>query len=95
MRVHIRVKNHKVTVGRRSIHLTRREFQIFCLIAAGRGNLVRREDILRAVWPHTAVCAVALDQHISSIRRKAGPRVVRTLHTLGYLMPGDISLNGC
>jgi two-component system KDP operon response regulator KdpE len=67
----IDVARHEVTVDRRPVHLTPREFEVLKVLVAHAGRLVTHGRLLRAVWG-TAYADEAHYVHVyvSQIRRK-------------------------
>lgn len=70
--------------------LTLREVKILCLLLRRAGEAVSRDDIFDHCWGRDFMPnSRALDQSISVLRRKierdpADPRVIRTVHGVGY-----------
>jgi DNA-binding response OmpR family regulator len=74
-----------VVVGERTVELTAREFDVLAHLAERSPAVVRREDLMRAVWDaHWFGSTETLDVHISQLRRKIepDPRVPRYVHTV-------------
>jgi len=80
-----------------TIHLTKTEFRILALIAAGRGRILTREQIAAAVWNKVPITYPrTIDVHISNIRRKVGPidgkQTIMSLKGVGYKIIDDITV---
>jgi len=75
-------------VGGCAIPLTAREWSIVEVLAAARGNVVPRADILADVWgdddPERA--AASLEVLIVRIRKKLGDNLIRTARGEGYAL---------
>jgi DNA-binding response OmpR family regulator len=74
-----------VHVGERSVDLTAREFDVLAYLTERSPAVVRREDLMRAVWDeHWFGSTETLDVHMSQLRRKIedDPRLPRFLHTV-------------
>lgn len=76
--------------GSRAIDLSRREITVLQILFRRAGRPVARNDLLDLAWgPDFMPDSRALDQYISSLRRKieadpAHPRLIRTVHGVGY-----------
>jgi DNA-binding response OmpR family regulator len=76
--------------GRRTVHLTAKEFAMLRLMAETPGEPVTRERFLDAVWGYTAFPTTrTVDNHVASLRGKLepnpeDPRWIKTVHGVGY-----------
>jgi DNA-binding response OmpR family regulator len=76
--------------GRKSVHLTAKEFAMLRLMAEASGEPVSRERFLDTVWGYTAFPTTrTVDNHIASLRAKLEPdpdqpRWLKTVHGVGY-----------
>jgi DNA-binding response OmpR family regulator len=76
--------------GRKTLHLTAKEFAMLRLMAATPGEPVSRERFLDVVWGYTAFPTTrTVDNHIASLRSKLehdpdAPRWLKTVHGVGY-----------
>ena len=76
--------------GRKSLHLTAKEFAMLRLMAESPGEPVSRERFLDLVWGYTAFPTTrTVDTHIASLRSKLepdpdAPRWIKTVHGIGY-----------
>jgi len=88
----VRIDLAKQTVlrGKKSVHLTAKEFSMLRLMAESPGEPVSRERFLDAVWGYTAFPTTrTVDNHIASLRGKIErdpeqPRWIKTVHGVGY-----------
>lgn len=74
--------------GREPVGLRPRAFDVLCHLARNRGRLVRKEELIAAVWANAAVTDDALVQCIRDIRKALGDEErqwVRTVAGRGYL----------
>lgn len=81
----------EVNRGERKIHLTRTEFQLLEILMTNQGHVVRRGELLRAVWGSGAhVEENTLDAAISALRSRVEapqtPRLIHTVRGFGYRM---------
>jgi DNA-binding winged helix-turn-helix (wHTH) protein len=79
--------------GTRRIHLTPKDFAVLRYLVANRGRLVRKEELLHAVWSDTVVGHGSLKVCIRRIRRvlkdkPAAPHFIETQHRRGYWFIG-------
>ena len=78
------------TRGRKTLHLTAKEFAMLRLMAEAPGEPISRERFLDAVWGYTAFPTTrTVDNHIASLRSKLErdpdePRWIKTVHGVGY-----------
>ena len=76
--------------GDQQIDLSRREVRLLQILCERKGKPVSRNDLLDLAWgPNFMPDSRALDQYISSLRRKiernpASPRIIQTVHGVGY-----------
>lgn len=81
--------DHVAYVHEHRLEMTPTEFRLLAALAAHAGIAVRRQDLLRAAWPHGAIVREnTLDAYIARLRRKlaeapAGP-LIQTVHGIGY-----------
>ena len=80
---------HTVASAGRSQTLTPTEFRLLAALAARPGKVLRRQELVRAAWPHGAIVQDnTLDVYVARIRRKLAqlPDVpeLATLHGVGY-----------
>ncbi|MGH9594532.1 MAG: winged helix-turn-helix domain-containing protein, partial [Bryobacteraceae bacterium] len=76
--------------GRKTIHLTAKEFAMLRLLLETPGEPVSRERFLDVVWGYTAFPTTrTVDTHIASLRaviepNPEQPRWIKTVHGVGY-----------
>jgi two-component system KDP operon response regulator KdpE len=67
------------------VHLTPIEYDLLRILAGNRGRLLTHRALLGEVWgPQYADDTQTLRTHIANLRRKIGPRYVRTDPGVGY-----------
>ncbi len=76
--------------GDAPIELTATELRLLDYLAAQRGRVVSKAQILTAVWGYQDYDPNLVEVHISALRRKLGePRLLHTVRGLGYVLrPG-------
>jgi DNA-binding response OmpR family regulator len=87
--------NKHASAGNRSIPFTHREFELLSYLAEHRDMVVRRNELLRAVWGYldTDISTRTVDFAIARLRRKIEvdhhhPQFIRTAHGDGYCLTG-------
>src|SRR5438309_10164 len=81
--------------GRKTLHLTAKEFAMLRLMAETPGEPVPRERFLDVVWGYAAFPTTrTVDNHIASLRGKLEPnpeqpRWIKTVHGVGYKLELD------
>ena len=81
--------------GTKRIHQPPRDFAVLCYLVKNPGRLVRKEELLQAVWTNTAVSEGVLKVTVRRIRRvlkdrPEAPRFIETQHRRGYWFIGPI-----
>jgi DNA-binding response OmpR family regulator len=98
--VRIDFTKQQVNRGRKTLHLTPKEFAMLRLLAGSSGEPVSRERFLDVVWGYAAFPTTrTVDNHIATLRAKIEkdpdkPRWIQTVHGVGYRLveeqdPGD------
>ena len=87
--------NRHASAGNRTILFTHREFELLSYLAEHRDMVVRRGELLRAVWGYldTDISTRTVDFAIARLRRKVEvdhhhPQFIRTAHGDGYCLTG-------
>ncbi len=91
----IDMRTREVSVGRKHIRLTRKEFDLLHHLASRPGQVVRRERIMADIWCNGAMHAVpsramrTIDTHVNSLRTKLGRRTwIETVRGIGFRFVG-------
>lgn len=90
----LRVDFARMTAVRngQDVALSSREFRVLRALAQHRGQVITREELLRAAWSaDEAVTERTVDAHIKNLRKKieqdpANPVFLRTIHREGYVL---------
>jgi len=88
--VEIDLARQTATRGRKSVHLTAKEFAMLRLMAESPGEPVTRERFLDVVWGYASFPTTrTVDNHVASLRGKIeadpdSPKWIKTVHGVGY-----------
>ncbi|RKT52705.1 DNA-binding response OmpR family regulator [Saccharothrix australiensis] len=77
-----------------SVELTATELRLLRYLAAQRGRVVGKTQILTAVWGYEDYDPNLVEVHVSALRRKLeehGPRLLHTVRGLGYVLRAEDS----
>ena len=78
--------------GSMPIELTATELRLLRYLAAQRGRVMGKTQILTAVWGYEDYDPNLVEVHVSALRRKLeehGPRLLHTVRGLGYVLRAD------
>jgi DNA-binding response OmpR family regulator len=81
-----------VVRGDEKIELTSTELKLLEYLAAQRGRVVSKTQILAAVWGYEDYDPNVVEVHVSALRRKLeahGPRLLHTVRGLGYVLRAE------
>jgi predicted ATPase/DNA-binding winged helix-turn-helix (wHTH) protein len=72
--------------GSKPVPIGSRAFDILVVLAAARGQVVTKDELLAAVWPHTVVEENNLQVHLSALRKVLGSsrQLIVTVQGRGY-----------
>jgi DNA-binding response OmpR family regulator len=88
--VEIDLARQTIVRGKKTVHLTAKEFAMLRLMAESLGEPITRERFLDVVWGYAAFPTTrTVDNHIASLRGKIerdpeAPRWIKTVHGVGY-----------
>ncbi len=86
----IQMEKHLVRCGAGQINLTVKEYDLLLYLAANRGHVLKRGDILNAVWGYTFYGSDrVVDDTIRRLRKKLPQIEISTLYGLGYCLTGE------
>jgi DNA-binding response OmpR family regulator len=86
----VNFRSFEARKGGEVIKLTRKEFGTLRFLAGRRGEVVRRDELLREVWNYKRYPTTrTVDNHVASLRSKiekdpSDPRHLLTVHRVGY-----------
>lgn len=92
--IRVEIASQSVWKGNDRLDLSPREFELLRHLIANRGKVVRREELLDAVWGYDrAPLTRTVDVHVAKLRRKiendpANPEFILTVHRVGYRFLG-------
>src|SRR5215831_20901697 len=80
---------HRLRRDGLEVPLQLKAFETLCVLVENAGRLLRKEDLLRQVWPNTAVEENNLNKNVSMLRkalgkRGAGETYIETVPRVGY-----------
>ncbi|MFI5180663.1 MAG: response regulator transcription factor [Thermoanaerobaculia bacterium] len=76
---------HLVLRDGKTVHLTKKEFDLLWLLIRSAGRVVSRETILSRLWDYAAdIETRTVDVHIRSLRKKIGEDLIETVVGVGY-----------
>ena len=78
-----------------AIPLSGRAYDVLAYLVENRDRVVSKDELIKAVWPHSIVEDNNLNQAISTVRRALGdsrdtPRFIVTVAGRGYQFIGDV-----
>jgi pimeloyl-ACP methyl ester carboxylesterase/DNA-binding winged helix-turn-helix (wHTH) protein len=81
--------------GSEEVLLTPKAMEVLLFLLDRAGTVVKREELLEALWPETYVDDHALSVQIREIRKALGdqpgkPKYIETRHRRGYLFIGEV-----
>jgi two-component system response regulator RegX3 len=88
--VRVDLDTHAATIDGEPLDLTVKEFELLRVLLERSGKVMRRDEIVHAVWdPAWFGSTKTLDVHISALRRKLGddpaaPRYIHTVRGVGF-----------
>ena len=93
----LEVAEHRLKRGETEISLQPKAFETLVYLVERRGHLVKKNELLDAVWAGVAVTEGALSLRIKEIRQALEddakrPRYIRTIPTVGYKFIADVEV---
>lgn len=83
---------HVARVNGADLTLTRKEFELLCVLLENRGVVLTRDRILDRVWQEAAAPeSRTVDVHIRTLRQKLGPAggLIETVRGMGYKISAE------
>lgn len=81
----------ELTLRGQIVPLAPKEFQLLCLLVSQAGHLIRKEFLVRELWPDTFVTDSSLLRNVSMLRRHLGRDSIRTVKKRGYIFAIPVS----
>jgi TolB-like protein len=83
----------KLTCDGAPVRVNSRALEILCVLAAARGEIVTKDELMARVWPGLVVEENALHVHVSGLRKvldeeKGGHSLIATVQGRGYRLVG-------
>lgn len=70
----------------KKIELTKNEYSILNLLIKNKAQVFTRDDIINALFSDYEAYDRTIDAYIKNIRKKTSPKLIKTIHGLGYKM---------
>ena len=88
--IEINIPKHAVTVNKRDVSLTQKEFDLLCYLVKNKGNVCSRSQIIQDVWNiHFEYDTGVIDVFMNSLRKKLNLKVdedyIKTIRGVGYI----------
>ena len=88
--IEINVQKHAVTVDKRDVSLTQKEFDLLCYLVKNKGNVCSRIQIIQDVWDiHFEYDTGVIDVFMNALRKKLNLKVdedyIKTIRGVGYI----------
>jgi DNA-binding winged helix-turn-helix (wHTH) protein/pimeloyl-ACP methyl ester carboxylesterase len=85
------VDERRLLRGDEEIHVRGKIFDTLCVLVENAGRLVRKDELMRAVWPDSVVEENNLDHSISHLRKVLHPgKYIETVPRHGYRFVGTL-----
>jgi len=76
--------DRRLTCGKQEAAVPPKAFDALLLLVRNAGRLVRKEDLVQALWPHTYVSEANLTNTIVALRKVLGHDAIQTVSKFGY-----------
>jgi len=86
------VDERRLLRGNEEIRLRGKLFDTLRVLLENAGQLVRKDQLMQAVWPDSVVEENNLDHCISHLRKLLPPKYIETVPRHGYRFVGEVSL---
>jgi DNA-binding winged helix-turn-helix (wHTH) protein/pimeloyl-ACP methyl ester carboxylesterase len=91
----LEIKERRLTRSGQAVHLRGKVFDTLAVLVANQGKLIRKDELLKAVWPDTVVEDNNLDHNISQLRKTLGDlpdgkKIIETIPRQGYRFAADV-----
>jgi DNA-binding response OmpR family regulator len=88
--IEINIQKHQVTVDKREVSLTQKEFDLLSYLVKNKGTVCSRTQIIQDVWDiHFEYDTGVIDVFMNSIRKKLNLKVeedyIKTIRGVGYI----------
>lgn len=83
---------HRTVLAGAEVPLGARDFALLAALARNAGQVLSKARLLDLVWGYDAVDENLVEVHISSLRRRLGPKATGLIHTVrgvGYVLRDD------
>src|SRR5919197_579371 len=83
--------------GQGEIKLRPKSFEVLKYLVKNNGRLISKDELIHAVWAHTAVTDDSLVQCLKDIRHALhdeAQRIIKTVHGRGYIFDSEVRDDG-
>lgn len=90
--LYVSPRKHKVKVDGETVNLTRKEFDMLCLLLENRDIVLTRDQLLNRIWGYSFDGeSRTVDVHIRTLRQKLGSagKVIKTVRGIGYKISNE------
>jgi len=88
---HLDLASERLTKDGRVLSLRRKPYLILSYLARNPRRLITREELVSAVWGHSAMSESLVRTHIRDLRRALGGGLVETVVGRGYRFEADVA----
>ncbi len=86
----INPKNYSVLLGKKSVTLPKKEFELLFYLAQNPDKVCGRDELLQKIWgADIYVLERTVDVHIRKLREKLGDGYIKTLKGVGYMFNSE------
>jgi len=95
----VREQEFLLIKGSESIPVEPKAFRVLLFLLRNAGRVIRKDEIMTAVWDETAVSDNSLTRSIATLRRlleddSREPRYIATVQTIGYRFLCPVEITG-
>ena len=88
--IEINLQKHQVTVDKKEVSFTQKEFDLLCYLVKNKGKVCSRTQIIQDVWDiHFEYDTGVIDVFMNAIRKKLNLKVeedfIKTIRGVGYI----------
>lgn len=80
-------ENQRVSVGKKIVHLTGREYRILECLVKHVGTVIPRKKLFEDIWGNLDTFSNVIDVHVKNLRKKIEAKnsiIIETIRGIGY-----------